>query len=53
VIKKDSPVIPKTENIPLQEQINILRVRVDSLKKEIKELKEKIEELKKDSVSQN
>jgi len=53
VVKKDNPVIPKTENIPIQEQVNILRARVDSMEKEIKMLKEKLSAMKKDSVSHN
>ena len=53
VIKKENPVIPKTENIPLQEQVNTLRARVDSMEKEIKMLKEKLTALKKDTVSHN
>lgn len=53
VIKKENPVIPKTENIPLQEQVNTLRARVDSMEREIKMLKEKLSALKKDSVSHN
>ncbi len=53
VIKKDNPVLPKTENIPIQEQVNILRARVDSMEKEIKMLKEKLSAVKKDSVSHN
>lgn len=50
-VKKENPVIPKTENIPMQEQVNTLRARVDSMEKEIKMLKEKLSALKKDSVS--
>lgn len=53
VIKKENPVIPKTEIIPIQEQVNTLRARVDSMEKEIKMLKEKISALKKDSLSHN
>ena len=53
VVKKEKPVIPKTENIPIQEQVNTLRARVDSMEKEIKMLKEKLSTLKKDSVSHN
>jgi mono/diheme cytochrome c family protein len=51
VIKKEIPVIPKTENIPLQAQVNTLRARVDSMEKEINILKEKLSTIKKDSVS--
>jgi mono/diheme cytochrome c family protein len=50
-VKKEIPVIPKTENIPLQEQVNTLRARVDSMEKEIKMLKEKLSAIKKDSLS--
>jgi cytochrome c5 len=53
VTKKEKPVLPKTENIPLQEQVNTLRARVDSMEKEIKLLKEKLSVLKKDSVNHN
>jgi len=53
VVKKDSPVIPKTENIPIQEQVNTLRTRVDSLEKEINLLKEKLSVIVKDSVLHN
>ena len=53
VIKKDKPVIPKTENIPIQEQVNTLRARVDSMEKEIILLKEKLSAFKKDSVDHN
>ena len=53
VVKKENPITPKTEIIPIQEQVNTLRVRVDSLVKEINLLKEKIAALKKDSVSHN
>jgi len=53
VVKKENPVIPKTENIPIQEQVNTLRARVDSMEKEIKMLKEKLSALKKDSVNHN
>jgi mono/diheme cytochrome c family protein len=53
VVKKENPVIPKTENIPIQEQVNTLRARVDSMEREIKMLKEKLSALKKDSVSHN
>jgi mono/diheme cytochrome c family protein len=53
VLKKENPVIPKTENIPIQEQVNTLRARVDSMEREIKMLKEKLSALKKDSVSHN
>jgi len=48
VVKKENPVIPKTENIPLQEQVNTLRARVDSMEKEIKMLKEKLSAIKND-----
>jgi len=51
VVKKGSPVIPRTENIPLQEQVNTLRARVDSMDGEIKMLKEKLSAMKKDSLS--
>ncbi len=53
VSKKDNPIIPKTENIPIQEQVNKLRARVDSLEKVIGELNEKLSALKKDSVDHN
>jgi mono/diheme cytochrome c family protein len=53
VVKKENPVIPKTENIPIQEQVNTLRTRVDSMEKEIKMLKEKLSAMKKDSVNHN
>lgn len=53
VIKKENPVSPKTENIPIQEQVNTLRARIDSLEKEIILLKEKLSAMKKDSVSHN
>ena len=53
VLKKDKPVIPKTENIPIQEQVNTLRARVDSMEKEIILLKEKLSAFKKDSVDHN
>jgi len=52
-VKKDNPVIPKTENIPIQAQVNTLRTRVDSLEKEINMLKEKLSAMKKDSLSHN
>lgn len=53
VVKKENPVIAKTENIPIQEQVNTLRARVDSMEKEIKILKEKLPAMKKDSLSHN
>ena len=53
VVKKENPVIAKTENIPIQEQVNTLRARVDSMEKEIKILKEKLPAMKKDSLSNN
>ena len=53
VVKKVNPVIPRTENVPIQEQDNTLRFRVDSLQKEIKMLKEKLTAMKKDSLSHN
>lgn len=53
VAKKENPVIPKTETIPIQEQVNTLRARVDSMQKEIIMLKEKLSAMRKDSVSHN
>jgi mono/diheme cytochrome c family protein len=53
VIKKENPVTPKTENIPIQEQVNTLREKIVSLEKEIIMLKEKLASLKRDTASHN
>ncbi len=43
VVKVDKPVAPKTETPSLQEQINRLAARMDSLGREFQSLKEKME----------
>lgn len=50
VVKKENPVTPKKENISVQDQINALKLRIDSIVTQLILLNEKVTALRKDTA---